>query len=241
MPCAPVGGRLHCENYCVSRAMDELTCLHISKSGSAAPPIVMKPETYEKRGARQGEFQQNRATGTSSNGGPVFHFGTPGQGFNPTNSGYVAPAAGSGAGAKLVFNTIFQSLSYLGPVDGGASTSQSLSVGIALNGGVAALSTTPGVSLLGTLYVDTIGVAPGTDWALSIGQHYNDPSSPGFGVIPFNGPLDFGDPGSATPFNTVLIDGIIHINVPEPESIVLFAAASPMFVVRGVACRRSKD
>jgi hypothetical protein len=76
---------------------------------------------------------------------------------------------------------------------------------------------------------------------LSIGQHYNDPSSPDFGVSPFNGPLDFGDAGYATPFNAVLVDGIIHINVPEPGSIVLFALASLMFVVRGVACLRSKN
>jgi hypothetical protein len=73
---------------------------------------------------------------------------------------------------------------------------------------------------------------------LSIGQHYNDPISPDFGAQRVN---DFGDPGYATPFNTVLVDGIIHINVPEPGSIVLAAVAILMLVVRGIACRRSKN
>lgn len=166
----------------------------------------------------------NDGLGHASNGGPVFHLGTPnapgtntvGQG----SSGYVAgnTPATIKQGADVVTGTIFAPTNHSSPGDGNYSTSQDLEAVIVAIVGFATMSTTPGVSLLATIYIDTVGVAPGTDWHLYIGQRFNDDYlSPNFFPYPRDGPTDFGDGGS---FNTVLVDGIIHIT-PEPPSKVL--------------------
>jgi len=168
--------------------------------------------------------------------GPVFVAGTPGVTV-PTNSAYVGGPgfAGASKGGDLLTGTIFSSTTHTNPADGGGSSSQNLQIGIGVSSGVATMSTSPGVSLLATIYVSTTGVAAGTKWALLIGGG-NDlgPTVVGNQTTPGNLPLDFGDGGA---FNTVLTDGIINV-VPEPTSIVmaLFAVAG----LGAVAIRRAR-
>jgi len=166
--------------------------------------------------------------------GPKFILGTPGQGIG-TNTGYVGPASGAGTGADVLTGTIYAATVHSTPSDGGASSSQNVTVSIAVNPGVATMSTTPGVSLLATLYVSTVGVPAGTKWALKIGGLNETPGVIGAdGTDTFNGPTDFSDGGN---LNTVVTDGVISV-VPEPASIVmaLFAVAG----LGAVAIRRAR-
>ena len=174
--------------------------------------------------------------GHAANGGPVFHLGTPGApgtaiSSSKQSSGYVAGTSEATAkqGANVLAGTIFAGHSNLfGPADAQLSSSQFVYVGIVTTDGASLpISLVPGVSLIATLYIDTVGVAPGTNWALKVGGENVRPGVFGAdGSDPSFGLLDFADYGG---FNTALVDGVIHINnavdgktsVPEPSTIAL--------------------
>jgi hypothetical protein len=166
-------------------------------------------------------------------GAPVFTAGLPGQGF-PANSPYVGGTGlNGGVGGDIVTGTIFGAVAGHGqPTDGGISNANSLnSITIALGGVSVPLGTAGTPSLIATVYINTVGVVPGTNWILAIGGGMNgDPGAD-------DGPLDFSDGGL---FNTQLTDGIIAVGniVPEPSSVVmaLFAAAG----LAAVAIRRAR-
>jgi len=165
------------------------------------------------------------AAGNTVITGPKFVLGLPAQGV-ATNSGFVGGVGlNGGLGGDVLTGTIFGAAPHTAPADGGGSNSQDLAIGVGITTGVATISNSSGApSLLATVYVTTVGVAPGTNWHLTIGGT-NLPNEAG----PGNGPMDFGDGGA---FNTALFDGIIHVT-PEPSSIVmgLFAAAGLAAVV----------
>jgi len=159
-------------------------------------------------------------SGNANLTGPKFTLGLPAQGLL-TNSAFVGGiGVNGGIGGDVLTGTIFGAAPHTNPGDGGGSSLQNLQIGVGITSGLAAISSSSGAqSLLATVYINTVGVLPGTTWHLVIGGTNLDPDS--FG--PDNGPLDFGDGGA---FATTLVDGIIQI-VPEPSSVVLglFAAA----------------
>jgi len=163
-------------------------------------------------------------------GAPVFTAGLPAQGA-ASNSAFVGGTGlNGGIGGDIVTGTIFGAVAgHSAPTDGGISNANSLnSMTIGLGGASAPLGTQGSPSLLATVYISTVGVAPGTHWILTIGGGLN--GDPG----PDQGPLDFTDGGL---FNTALTDGVINV-VPEPSSVVmaLFAAAG----LAAVAIRRAR-
>ncbi len=163
-------------------------------------------------------------------GGPMFTAGLPGQGAT-LNSAYVGGVgANGGIGGDVLTGTIFGAFAgHTVPADGGQSDSQGINLlAVGTGGTFLPLGTQGSPSLIATVYISTVGVAPGTHWTLSIGGFQN--GDPG----PAQGPLDFSDGGI---FNTALTDGTINV-VPEPSSVLmaLFAAAG----LAAVAVRRAR-
>lgn len=167
----------------------------------------------------------------STAGAPVFTAGLPNQGA-ANNSVYVGGTGlNGGVGGDIVTGTIFGAfVGHSQPTDNGISNANSLnSMTIGLGGGSVPLGTAGSPSLIATVYISTVGVAPGTSYILTIGG-FNSGNDPG----PDQGALDFTDGGI---FNTALSNGIINV-VPEPSSVViaLFAAAG----LAAVAIRRAR-